>query len=154
MILQLNCCKILLHCYMNIEQWSWMLRDKVIIQLCVLSHFIDKDIPERWLLTCSIPLQVWFCFCIRCHVNAVFLCCMVKIGVLCTYKLWYESTYQISWKGNKYSLFKWRENEGERKFWIFFLEVNFSLFSLTKQKKMYDYVFFLSSNFFLNQTYS
>lgn len=54
MILQLNCCKILLHCYMNIEQWSWMLRDKVIIQLCVLSHFIDKDIPERWLLTCNI----------------------------------------------------------------------------------------------------
>ncbi|XP_020225855.1 diacylglycerol O-acyltransferase 1A isoform X3 [Cajanus cajan] len=35
----------------------WLLRDKIIIQLYILSNFKDKDMAKRWLPTCNIPLQ-------------------------------------------------------------------------------------------------
>ena len=121
------CCKI----------WRWMLRDEIIIQLCILSHFIDKDIPERWLLTCNI----------LCRCDSAFLSGVTLMLFACV--VWLKLVSYAHTNYDMRALTKSVEKvintlglNGEKILNFFFLKVNFSLFSLTKQKKIYLYVFF------------
>lgn len=48
----------------------------------------------------SETLQVRFCCSVGCHINVCCLHCVVKVGIICAYKLWHASNCQLCWKGH------------------------------------------------------